>query len=156
MKRRDALAIRRQLKNIVAAVVDRYRLDPSGRVLFEIGFGQKAAIGTHKSLDLIGDLTFVETVAAFFANQPQRFRKRRILKNVALCRRPAFAIEGVGFQKCSGQIFVEARTKGPVIRNQVADGKTFLGVTNGRREIVTQLQFTKLFVQLCPGVDRPR
>src|SRR6266508_434346 len=115
-------------------------------MLLEIGFPQEPAIGTHKRVDLVSDLAFVESVAPFLANQSQRSRQIWVLEDVALAGRASFAIKCVSFDKCSGQSFVEARTKRPVIRDQIGDRKTFLGIANRRGEIVAQFLFAEFFV----------
>ena len=99
LQRRDALAVRRQFKNVVAAIIRRNRIDPGRCVLLEIGFAQIAAVRLHERVDLVRDLAFVKSVAAFFADQAQRLRQRRILEDVAFRRRAAFAVERVGFEK---------------------------------------------------------
>ena len=91
-----------------------------------------------------------------FADQAQRVRQRRILEDVAFGRGAPFAIERVGFEKSAGQPFVEARAECPVIRDQLGNRKTFLGIMDRRREIVSEFQFAEFFVQLGPGVDRNR
>ena len=40
-------------------------------MFFEIGFPQKTAIRLHEGVDLVRDLAFIESVAAFFADQAQ-------------------------------------------------------------------------------------
>src|SRR5947199_8215051 len=101
-------------------------------MLLEIGFPRETTVSTHKRVDFVRDLTFVETIAPSLADQSQRSRQRWIPENVAFCRRAAFAVQGVGFQKCAGQSFVEAWAERPVVCNQIGDWKTFLGITNRR------------------------
>ena len=129
-------------------------------MLLEIGFPQETTVSTHKRVDFVGDLTFVETIAPSLADQSQRSRQRWIFENVAFCRCAArgtwsrhalaplcvgrFIGPGVGplprqrvrFQKCAGQSFIQAWTECPVVRNQIGDWKTFLGITNRRGEII--------------------
>ena len=102
LKRSDALAVRRQLENIVAAIVGRDGIDPRRCVLFKVGLAQKAAIRLHEIVDLVSDLAFVKTVAPFLADQSQRFRQRRIFENVAFGRRVALAIERISFKEGTG------------------------------------------------------
>src|SRR5206468_9331908 len=112
-------------------------------MLLEIGFPQEAAIRTHKRVDLVGDLTFVETIAPLLADQSQRSRQRWILEDVAFCRRAALSIwrrrvlapigrltgprvgrlhwQRVCLDKCAGQSFVQTWTERPVVRNQIGD-----------------------------------
>src|SRR5437667_11798185 len=99
-------------------------------MLLEIGFPQEPAIGTHKRVDFVGDLACVEGVAPFFANQSQRSRQIWVLEDVAFTGSAFFAIKRVGLDKRSGQPFVETRTERPVIRDQIGDRKSFLGMTN--------------------------
>jgi hypothetical protein len=122
-------------------------------MLLEIGFAQEPAIGTHKRVDFVSDLAFVESVAPFLANQSQRSRQIWVLEDVAFTGRAFFAIKRVGCDKRSGLSLVEAWTKRPVIRDQIGDWKTFLGIANRRGEIVAQFQFAEFFVQLRPRVD---
>ena len=89
-----------------------------------------------KRVDLVGDLAFVKSVATFFANQAERFCQRWILEDIAFRRCAAFAIQRVGFEKAAGETFVETRTERPIIGDEFGDRKTFLGITNGRREII--------------------
>src|SRR4029077_19734285 len=134
----------------------------------EIGFPQEPAIGTHKRVDLVSNLAFVESVAPFLANQSERSRQIWVLEDVAFTGRATVSIwrrralapvnrfigpgagrlhwQGVGLDKRSGQSFVEARTKRPVVRDQIGDRKTFLGIANRRGEIVSQFQCAEFFV----------
>src|SRR5206468_10161154 len=107
-------------------------------MLLEIDFPKEAAIGTHKGVDFVRDLALVEGIAPLLANQSQCSCQGRIFKNVAFCRRTAFAIEGVRFQECAGQSLIEAWTEGPIVRNQIGDWKAFLGIAYRRDEIVAQ------------------
>ena len=102
LQRGDALAVRRQFEDIVAAIVRRDRIDPCRCMLLEIDFAQKTAILLHELVDLVRDLAFIKSVAPFLADQSQRFRQRRIFEDVALRRRPAFAVERVSFEKRAG------------------------------------------------------
>ena len=88
-------------------------------MLLEIGFSQKAAIRLHESVDLVGDLAFVKSVATFFTDQSQRFREVRIFENIALGRSAAFAVERVSFEKRAGQSFVKPRTETPSNRRSI-------------------------------------
>ena len=38
-------------------------------MVLEIGFSQEAAVGAHECVDLVGDFSFVESVATFFTDQ---------------------------------------------------------------------------------------
>src|SRR5258707_6514389 len=107
-------------------------------MLLEFVFAKEPAIGTHKRVDLVCDLAFVESVAPFLANRSQRSRQIRVLEDVAFTGRAFFAIKRVSRDKRSGQSFVEARTERPVIRDQIGDWKTFLGIANRRGAIVAQ------------------
>ncbi len=153
MQRGDALAVRRQFEHVVAAIIGRDRFDPCRCMLFEIGFTQKTAVLAHEHVDLVRDLAAIKSVAAFLADQAQSFRERRIFENVAFGRRAAFAVERVSFEKRARQTFVNARTERPIVRDQLRDRKTFLGITNRRREIVTEFEFAKLFVQFSPCIN---
>src|SRR5437762_877235 len=115
-------------------------------MLLEIGFAQEPAVGMHERVDLVSDLAFVESVAPFLANQSQRSRQIRILEDVPFTRGASFAIKRIGFEKRSGQSFVETRTERPVIRDQVGDWKTFFRIANRRGEIVAKFQFAEFFV----------
>src|SRR5215467_286870 len=115
-------------------------------MLLEIAFPQEPAIGTHKRVDFVSDLACVEGVAPFLANQSQGSCQVWVLEYVAFIGRASFAIKRVGFDERSGQSFVEARTERPVIRNQISDWKTFLGIANCRGKIVAQFQFAEFFV----------
>ena len=125
LQRGDALAIGRQFKNVVTAVIRRDRVDPRAAVLFKIHFAQIPAVRVHEGIDLVRDLTSVESVATLLADQAQCVRQRWILEDVAFRRRAAFAVKRVGFEKSAGKSFVDARTETPVIRDQLGDGKTF-------------------------------
>src|ERR1700758_2275848 len=121
-------------------------------MLLEIGFPQEPAIGTHKRVDFVSYLACVEGVPSFLADQSQRSRQIRVLEDVAFTGRASFAIKRVGRDKRSGQSFVEARTERPVIRDQIGDRETFLGMANRRGEIVAQLQLPEFFVQRAPRI----
>src|SRR5262249_41329673 len=116
-------------------------------------FSQKTAVGAHERVDLVSDFSLVTSLATSLTDQPQSLRQVRIFENVALRRSAALAVESVGFEKPAGQSFVKPGTKRPVIRDQVCNWKTFLGVANRRGEVVAQFQFAKSFVQLRPCVD---
>src|SRR4029453_6344142 len=103
-------------------------------------------IWPDKRVDLVSDLAFVETVPPFLANQSQRSRQIRVLEDVTFTGSASFAIKRVGHDERSWQSLVEARTKRPVIRDQIGDRKTFLGIANRRCEIVAQFQFAEFFV----------
>src|SRR5262249_9716121 len=141
---------------LVAAIVDRDRIDPCAGMFFEIHSAQVPAVGFHEAVDLVRDITFIESVASLFADQPQGVRQRWIFKNVSLHRGAAFAIERVSFEKGTGKSLVEAWPKRPVISNKVGDGKTFLGITNRWREVVAQFELAEFLVQLRPGVNCAR
>src|SRR5215831_1231254 len=115
-------------------------------MLVEIDFPQEPAIGAHKCIDLVRDLAFVESVPTFLADQSQCSRQIRVLEDVAFTGSASFAIKRVGFEKRSGQSFVETRTERPVIRDQIGDGKTLLGIADRRSEIVAELQFAEFLV----------
>src|SRR4029453_4135408 len=117
-----------------------------------IGFPQESAIGAHKRVDLVSDLAFVESVAPFLANQSQCSRQIRVLEDVTFTGRASFAIKRVSLEKPSRESFVKAGAERPVIRDQIGDWKTFLGIANRRGEIVAQFQFTEFFVYFRPGI----
>ncbi len=123
-------------------------------MFFQIFFAQKAAVLAHELVDLVPDLAVVESVASFFADESERFRQRRIFENVALRRRAS--VDRVGLGEAAGQTFVKLRSEMPVKRDQLGNRKTFLGVTDRRREIIGEFQFPKFFVQLRPGIHRSR
>src|SRR5262249_38443249 len=136
LQRRNTLTVWRKLEHIVTSIVHRDRVDPSGGMLLEIGLPQEPAIGSHESVDLVSDLTLVESVPPFLTNQSQRPCQIRVFEDVAFTGRASFAIKRVGLEKRSGQTLVKARTERPVIRDQIADWKTFFGITNRGSEIV--------------------
>src|SRR4029077_910909 len=138
LQRGNALTVRRKLENIVAAIIRRDRLHPGGRMLLEVGFSQKAAISPHEIVDLVRDFSFVKNVATFFTDQPQSFSEPWIFENIALGRSAAFAVGRVSFEKRAGQSFIQTRSERPVIGNQFCDRKTFFGISNGGRKVITQ------------------
>ena len=125
-------------------------------MLFEVRFAQKAAVSLHEIVDLIRDLTCVKSVAAFLADQAQAFCERGIFEDVAFRRRAPFAVERISFEKTARHVFVERHAPSPVISDQLRDRKTFLGVTDRRREIVAQFEFAEFLVQLRPRIHRSR
>src|SRR5260370_41229873 len=82
LQRGDALTVRRQFKNIVAAIIRRDRIDPCRCMFFEVDFAQKSAVLAHELVDLVRDLTFVKSVATFLSNLSQRLRERQMLRTV--------------------------------------------------------------------------
>src|SRR5690242_13132937 len=104
-------------------------------MLLEIGFSQEAAVSAHERIDLVGDFSFVESVAPFFTDQSQSFREVWIFENVALCRSAALAIERVSFEKRAGQSFVKPRPERPIIGDQFRDRKTLFGISNYRCKV---------------------
>src|SRR5689334_16034815 len=115
-------------------------------MLLEVGLAEKSAVLLHELVDLVGDFAPVESVAAFFADQAERIGETGIFENVAFGRRAAFPIQGVSLEKGAGLILVSPRTESPVERDQLGNGKTFLGITNCRREIVSEFEFAELLV----------
>ena len=152
----DPLSVRRQFKNIVAAIVRRNRINPRARLFLEIGFAQETAVLLHEDIDLVRDLAFVKNVAPFLADQSQRFCQRWVLENVAFRRRLPFAVERVGFEECAWKSFIEPRTECPIVRDQLSDWKTFFGITNRRGEIVGEFQFAEFLVEFGPRINRSR
>jgi len=68
LERGDALAVRRQFKDIVAPVTARDRIDPCRCMFLEIDFAKEPAGLLHELVDLVRDLSFIESVAAFLAD----------------------------------------------------------------------------------------
>ena len=75
-------------------------------MLLEISFPQEAPIRPHKLVDLVRNLTFVKSVATFFANQSQGFRESWIFENIALRRSAPFSVECVSLEKSADQSLV--------------------------------------------------
>ena len=122
-------------------------------MFLEIHFAQETAVLLHEVVDLVRDLAFVKNIATFLTDQSQRSRQRWIFENFAFGRRPAFTVEHVSFEERAGKSFIESRTERPVIRDEFRDWKTFLSITNRRREIVAKFQLPEFFMKLRPGVD---
>ena len=148
------LAVRRQLEDVVAAVIHRDRIDPGGSVLLEIGFPQVAAVRLHEGVDLVRDLAFVENVAALFADQSQAMRQRRVLENVAFAGRTAFAIERVGFEKAAGKSFVKRDAARPIPGDQLRDREAFLRIFRRRERSSPNESFPNFLCSSAPAIDR--
>ena len=83
LERDDALRVRRQLEDLVAAVGRRDRRDPVGVMRGEVGRRQQAAALLHVGGDRLRDRPAVERVAPATRNRVERRREARVLEDLA-------------------------------------------------------------------------
>ncbi len=82
-ERRDSLAIGRHLMKVVAAVLDRDRVDPVGAVRGEILLGHRPVVGTAGERDALGDRAAIEALALGRGDVLERFGLLRTVEALA-------------------------------------------------------------------------
>jgi hypothetical protein len=127
---------------------------PSGGVRFEIDYAQVAAVRLKEGIDLVRDFAAVKSVAALLAEERQRARQIRVFENVAFCRDLAAGSKSIG--EPAGVVAQQLDADLPVMRDELAHGKSLAAVTNRRREKLRHGQLAEFRVQLEPAVDRAR
>ena len=103
----ESLARRREFEDIVAAIFVETGSTQLERWFWKSPFRKKPSIGPHERVHLVGDLPACRTFAPVFGDQPQRSCEHWVPENVAFLGRPAFAIEGEGFEVRARHFFVE-------------------------------------------------
>src|SRR5262249_57096499 len=119
-------------------------------MLFEIGFPQEPTIGTHKRVDPVSDLAFIESVPPFLANQSERSRQIRVLEDVAFTGSASLLIKRVGLEKRSGQSFVEAGAEQPGKNDQNRDWENILVVAKRPGRTPAPFPFDDIFFVFPP------
>ena len=123
----NTMTVRRQLPDVVAAIVNAQRFNPFRFVGFKVALAQEAVMFLHKSINLICQLTFIEGIAIGFGNQAQAFGHIRILEYFARLQPMTIRLKGIkpAFEFRSVFIFgIEAVSLFPqtahVRRNRIA------------------------------------
>ena len=149
-QRRDALPVRRNLVQRVAAVVAADRLDPLGLEVGEILGRDGAAVGRRKLLDRLRDLAAIESLALALGDQPQRARRGLELEQLAHFGRPA---PGQGALGKAGELAEFRGGVGPLLLHHDRQQVAALGDLDGRLQQVGKRQLAELFAQRHPGAD---
>ncbi len=149
----DALAVRRQLEHVPAAIPRRDGLDPLGAVRAQVLAAEIAAVATHALLDGGGDLSVVERVAAPLRNELVGARQPHVHERLAACRDAAARHEDRGE---AGMAMKLAGAGLPRCADDCGHGKAVARVFDRRREQVLERQAPEARVQLAPAIDRAR
>ncbi len=151
LQRGDALAVRRQLPHVIAAVVAADRLHPLAVMAGHVLIAQVAAIGLEVGADGAGDLAFVEGIAAALGDLLQRVGQVRVLPHLALARGMAVDRELLGEARVLGQSRHRAV---PVVGDHLGDRVAFAGVADGGREVVGHRLAAETVMQGEPAIHR--
>ncbi len=149
----DALTIRRQLEHAPAAIGRRDGVHPLGAVRREVRGPQVAALPHDALLDSHGNRPGVERIAAVRGEALIDRTEPRVCEGVAGRRRAASRHESRREARIARQ---RAPSRGPVIGDHGAYGKTGVRVVDRRRKQVRERQPAETPVQLEPTVDRAR
>ena len=147
----DAGAVRRDLPDVVAAVVRADRLDPGRRVVLEVGLGEVAAVGLAEGDDPAGDVALVERVPASLRDRLVGGGEPRVPEHLPDARRAA--VRQVGGGRVGPLRQREGRAR-PLTLDDLAHGEAVARVGDGRGEDLGQLHRPEALQQLVPGVDR--
>ena len=157
LQRGDALAVRRQLVDVVAAVVHADRLDPVAGVRREVLVAQTTADAAHVRRRSCARWPPCRTRRAALRDQLVRSREVGIREDLTLHRRVAVdqirVLCVVHFLERSPR-FSKPEVAGPVIGDELGDRKTFTRVFDSRCKYLINRQFTEAVVQCKPAVDR--
>ena len=150
LEHRDPLPVRRQLPDIIAAIVRRDRLDPLAPVRGQVVGIEQAADPPGIGRDLLGDRPAIEGLAPPRGQQPQRARQAGIAEDLPLRRRLAARQEAGRRGRHLGQL---AGGGLPVRRDDLADRETFLGIRDRRRQQLGQRLRAEPLAQHFPALD---
>ena len=144
----DALARRRQLPDLVAAIVRADRLDPGRGVIGEILERKQPADLVRIGDDLLGDHALVENLRAFPRDRLVDPAQVRILEHVAGPGRVAIGEIGRQGIRRFAQAFLGL---GPPSGDDLGDRKALLGVLDGRTQNIREGQLAELLMQVVPA-----
>ena len=153
LQRGDALAVRRQFPDVVAAIAGADRLDPVGGVLLEVAQRDQATDRLAVANDLPGDPALVKRLRPLLADGTID------LGQVAVGHAFAFPRRAAVLEKCAagGRRFAEDHFAGlPVAGDDLRHRKAVPRVTNRRRKRLGQRQFAEPVVQRLPAGDAAR
>ena len=149
----NTMTVRRQLPDIVAAIVNAQRFNPFRFVGFKVALSQEAVMFLHKSINLICQLTFIESITIGFGNQAQAFSHIGILEYFARLQPMSVRLKGIkpAFEFRSIFIFgIEAVSLFPqaahVRRNRIA----VFRIVDGWFHNSFDRQLAKLFMNFHP------
>jgi hypothetical protein len=146
-QRDDALAVRRDLVQRVAAVIHRERLHPVVFVRREVGCAQRAAVLSCVRFDLLGNVAAVERLALAGGDLFQDTSVFRKLEAFSRARRAAAWHEGLGE---AGLVLELRHLLRPLRSDRRRDEKAFTAVLDRALEELLERQFPELRVQLDP------
>ena len=149
----DALAVGRQLEDVVAVVVGRDRLDPLGLELAQVRQRHHAAERAHLGHDRLRDLALVERVTPLLLQDPEGVREVRVADDRVQRRRlVVLEVDGRGVRVAAQQVHAAA----PVGVDALAQREALLGVADRGLEHLLELEVAEAVEQLRPAVDRAR
>lgn len=150
LQRRDALTVGRQFPHVVAAVIQRHRLDPLAGVLSQVFVAEESAVRLHVGVDAPRDLALVERIAPFLGEQLERRGEARIGEQLAFARRAAARQERLGEARERLQLHFADR---PVVRDEFGNRRAFLGVADRGCEHTRHRQLPESRVECEPAID---
>ena len=149
---RDALARRRKLEHVVAAIVGLHRLDPLGRVLREIVEREEAAFLVRERDETLGDFALVEGLATAFGNHLERLGEGRVLEHFADPR--GLTVLEVNLRCVRvGAAHLGRFDPAPVARDHFGHRHALLGILDTRREQFLEALRAELLSQFVPAID---
>ena len=154
LQRSDALSVRRQLPDIVTAVVGADRRDPLALMRSQVFIAQEAVVGLEIGVNTPGDGTLVERIASFMADDFQGAGQIRIAPAFASAWR-AFAVHGELFGK-TRPLRQGWHTAAPVVGDGFMHGVTLARIGDGRCQILRHAALAEAGMQCEPGVHRAR
>ena len=147
----DALAVGRQLPDIVAAVLDAERLDPFRFVLGQIFVAKEAAVFAHERVERAGDFAAIEGIAATGGDCLERCGEGRIAKCLAV-----LAAHGRSGGKSSAKPGCSRQTLPLELQPRAmtsVTGKPSRRVANRGRQDFVERQLAEAAVELGPAID---
>ena len=149
----DALSVRRDLMQLVAAVGTGDRLDPFRAVGAQVFQRHGGAAFLAEGGDALGQLAFVEIAALGGGDAAQRVGRVRKAEVLADLGRAALGHEGLGVARLVAQFIGGG---GPLVRHHRRHGIAALGDLDGRFEQLLERQLAELFVQRGPAGHHAR
>jgi hypothetical protein len=141
-QRRDALTVRRQFVDGVAAIILRDRIDPLRLVSGQVGRGHHAAFGLRVTLDGFRNLATIQRRAARLGDLPQRLGGSGKGEAFADFRRPALGQEGFLEAGLLDQR-LDAESADPLVLDRGGHEIAALGDLDGRLQQVGERQLAE-------------
>ena len=156
-KRDDTLPVRRDLADVVAAVVDRDGFDPVGFVRGQIFITQQAAEPAAFRVDLLRQFA---AVVAFRVRRADLLERVRVIRqNDQIASLGHFAARGKGIEQCLidrivAMFSVSADAALPHVRQIGATGIAVTGIVHRGGQVFRKAQFSKASDHFRPGFRR--